>query len=57
MSEQKREVKILKAKDRVIIPSNHETVLKMFRDMETEMGRLAKLLNEARAEYLKVAVK
>lgn len=45
-------ITICKGADRVIIPNHHDPILKLFREMESELGRLDKLLKVARAEYL-----
>lgn len=48
----KREIKIRKAADRVIIPNRREELLKNLDYMETQIGRLAKMARDVRAEVL-----
>jgi hypothetical protein len=44
--------KIVKRPESVIIPSRRETLLKHIGDMESELGRMTKLLAEVRADVL-----
>ena len=46
------EIKILKADERGIIPSRRSQMLRRIELMETELGRMQKLLNELRADAL-----
>jgi hypothetical protein len=53
----KQDIKIRKAVDRVIIPSRHETLLKNIDYMEAQIGRLAKMARDMRAELLLLTTK
>jgi len=49
-------IKIIKAKDACIIPNRKDALLKRMADMESELGRMVKLLNEMRADVLHLSV-
>ena len=51
-----KQIQLRKAKERVIIPSRREVVLKRIADMQAEIGRLNKLLDEMRADVLHLLV-
>jgi hypothetical protein len=48
-----RQIKVVKpSQQSAIIPSRRDVLLKRINDMETEIGRLGKLLAEVRADVL-----
>ena len=53
----KQEIKIRKAVDRVIIPSRREALLRNIDYMEVQIGRLAKMARDMRAEILLLTTK
>lgn len=51
-----RQIKIVKQSDSAIIPDRKAALMKRISDMETELGRMAKLLSEIRADALHLTV-
>jgi hypothetical protein len=51
-----QEIKVVKQPQSAIIPSRRETVLKCIGDMQNELGRMQKLLDELRADVLHLTV-
>jgi predicted transcriptional regulator len=52
------QIKVVKpSQQSAIIPSRRDVLLKRINDMETEIGRLGKLLAEVRADVLHLTVK
>jgi hypothetical protein len=52
----KDQIKIVKQSDSVIIPDRKASLMKRISDMETELGRMMKLLNEMRADATHLTV-
>lgn len=50
------QIKIVKQSDSAIIPDRKATLMKRMSDMETELGRMMKLLKEMRADALHLMV-
>lgn len=50
------QIKIVKQSDSAIIPDRKASLLKRISDMESELGRMQKLLNEMRADALHLTV-
>lgn len=49
----KREIRIVKSCD--TIPNRKDAIDKLLSDMESELGRLSKLLQQTRAEFLRAS--
>lgn len=51
-----QQIRIAKPQQSVIIPSHREAALKRLNDIETELGRMARLLTELRADILSLTI-
>lgn len=51
-----RQIRIVKPQQSVIIPSRKEVAMKRLNDIETELGRMTRLLTELRADILSLTI-